>query len=153
MTFSTSYYANIKNIPKDNILVSISAEKPDYIDEIDIWDTRLAPSFDILMNYKSSKEDKEIYAKRFGDEILIPNDITKIFKEWTDKFGVASKFTLLCYESNDMSKDTFCHRRIVAEAIEEKYGIKVLELNFDYERYKIEKYQVQFKEEIDDDEW
>jgi len=157
MKFFTSYYANMKNIPSDYIKVSISGDIPEYISEnVEIWDRRLAPNLSLFSEYKNSADGEareKKYVQRFKDEVLLNRDINEIFKSWTEKYGLNQKYVLLCYESNDISVSTFCHRRIVAEAIEMKYGIEVKELNFDYENYKIEDYKVKTKVEIDDDEW
>ena len=160
MTFATSYYANIQKIKKqypDYILVSISGDIPDYVkDEVHKWDKRLAPNLSLFQEYKASPEGslrEKKYVQRFKDEVLIKYDINEIFKEWTEKCGLNEKYVMLCYESNNINDSTFCHRRIVAEAIEQKYGIKVPELGFDYENYKIEDYKVKLKAEINEDEW
>ena len=57
MTFYTSYYANLKNIPKEYITVSISGDIPDYIkEEVQVWDRRLAPTLDLFNEYKKLPE-------------------------------------------------------------------------------------------------
>ena len=65
-----------------------------------------------------------IYTERFKNEILENIDINEIFKSWSFKYGPLKKFVLLCYEE----PNEFCHRHIVAEAIENKYSIKILEI-------------------------
>lgn len=160
MTFATSYYANISKIREkypDYIIVSISGWlTPELENEVDYWDKRFAPNKDFFTEYKNSPEGKEredIYVKKFKNEVLANRDLNSIFKEWSNKAGVMKKFVLLCYESNDINSSSFCHRRIVAEAIENKYGVEVPELFFDYNNYKIEDYKVKIKNEISEDEW
>jgi len=159
MTFYTSYYAKINELREkypDYKLISISGDIPDYIkNSVDGWDRRLAPNWSLFKEYKNSdniEEREKTYIKRFKEEVL-NKDINEVFNEWTKKFGLNSKFVLLCYEANDPSESTFCHRRIVAEAIENKYGIEVKELDFNYDDYKIEDYKVKLKYSIDTEEW
>ena len=162
MEFCTSYYAKIDEIKKkypDYILVSISGNIPDEIKKlVDIWDRRLAPSWSIFKEYKNSPkgyEREKRYVQRFKKEILLNINLDEIFKDWIDKVGMNKTFVLLCYESNDINskEGTFCHRRIVQEAIEEKYNKKVPELFLDYEKYKIQDYKIEYKNEIKDEEW
>jgi len=153
MKFFTSYYANIKNIPDDYILVSISGDIPDYIKEqVDIWDRRFAPNLDLFKEYKNSpegqqREDK--YVQRFKDEVLTKYDITEIIKSWSDKCGLNQKYVLLCYET----PNSFCHRHIVAEALEEKYGIEISEIGMDNSIYERKKYKYKQIETLNEDEW
>lgn len=157
MTFLSSYYANIKNIPNEYKLVSISGDIPEYIEnQVDIHDKRLAPNWSLFKEYKDSPEGtkrEKRYIQRFKEEVLTKYLITDILKDWSDKCGLLETYVILCYESNDINKSTFCHRRIVAEFIENKFNIKVNELDFDYDTYKIEDYKVKLKNEINEDEW
>lgn len=152
MKFYTSSYSKIKNIPKDFILVSISGAIPDEIlNLVDHHDKRLAPNWNLYKEYEESIEgsEREIqYEKRFKEEVL-NKDINEIFLEWAKEFGLNRKYVLLCYEDK---YNSFCHRHIVAEAIENKYGIVVEELNVseDYER---KDYKYKLKETLDETEW
>jgi len=135
----TSYYSNIKNIPKEYIKCSISNSTKG-IEHLVIQDDRFAPSSDILYEYKNSPEghEREVhYVQRFKEEILSKNiDI-----------DISKNIVLLCYEH----PTDFCHRHIVAEALEEKYNIEVRELNFT--NYKRENYRYVLKETLQEDEW
>ena len=151
MKIFTSYYANIKNIPDDYILISISGGiTEDIRNVVDMQDTRLAPKKEFFMEYKESEEgpvrEKE-YVKQFKGKVLKDLDINEVLKSWSDLFGKSQKYVMLCYET----PESFCHRQIVAEHIEEKYGIEVLELNTDDLERKDYKY-IQ-KNTFNDDEW
>lgn len=127
MTVQTSYYANIPKLPKDSITVSISGALEDYVDLslLDHWDRRMAPSWDIFKEYKSQPEGvtrEELFVKRFKNEIIPKLNFKEIFDEYIEKFGDKT-FILVCYET---PKD-FCHRQIIAEAIESELGITVKE--------------------------
>jgi len=157
MKFKTSYYARMEEIREkypDYILVSISGGLDQWIEnEVDLWDKRLAPKKDFFNEYKESNmPDKEaIYTKKFKEKVLIREDgvtINDIFKSWSDKFGLNKTFIILCYE---IPVD-FCHRHIVAEAIEEKYGVPVPEMfiSNDFERID---YKYKLKSNFDTEEW
>ena len=151
MKIFTSYYANIKNIPDDYILVSISGGLTKEIENsIDYWDKYFAPSLDIFTEFKKSElpNKEEIYVRRFKDEVLGNRDINEILKSWTDKFGKDKKYVMLCYET----PEDFCHRQIVAEAIENKYGIEVNEIGID-NNYVRKDFKFKIKENFDEDEW
>ena len=158
MKFFTSYYSNIKKIRElhpDYIIVSISGGLDDYIVPlVDIWDRRLAPKKDFFNEYKASPEgllrEKE-YVKQFKNKVLIREDetsINDIFKSWSDKAGLQKSFVIMCYET----PEDFCHRHIVAEEIEAKYGVEVPELfvSDDYER---KDYKFKIKSNFNEDEW
>jgi uncharacterized protein YeaO (DUF488 family) len=153
MKFFTSYYANIKNIPKDYILVSISGDIPDYIKEqMNIWDRRFAPNWDLFKEYKNSPEGQQRenkYVERFKNEVLTKYDSTDILKDWSDKAGLNEKFVLLCYEV----PEDFCHRHIVAEALEEKYGVEIPEIGIDNTIYERKNYKFQPKDTLNEEEW
>lgn len=121
MKIVTSYYANIKNLPEDYTLISISGRiSEDILNAIDIHDKALAPSWSIFKDYKETY-DTEVYEKRFVNEVLPNINLKHKLKEWQEISG-NDKFALLCYETpND-----FCHRHIVAEAFNE-IGFEVKE--------------------------
>lgn len=78
----------------------------------------LAPSASILREYQLTGFGKELYTRRFNEEILAKLDAKKVFDELGDDA------VLLCYES----PGEFCHRRLVAEWFEKELGITVNEL-------------------------
>lgn len=118
MKIFTSYYANIKNIPEDYTLISISGGiTDDILKAIDIHDKSLAPSWSIYKEYKDSP-DTEKYTERFQAEILPKVNLNYKLQEWqeiSNNINKSDTFVLLCYETpND-----FCHRHLVAEAFKE----------------------------------
>ena len=149
MKFVTSYYAN-KDIPDEYIKVSISGGLADYI-EVHHWDTRLAPKKSFFMKYKNSVpgeiRERE-YIKEFKRLVLVEVQLNDIFKEWSDKFGKNKTFCIMCYET----PEDFCHRQLVAEAIEKKYSIEVPEINVEKDT-KREDGKFQSTIQIDEEEW
>jgi len=157
MKFVTSYYARINEIREkypDYIIVSISGGLEEYIKPlVDIWDKRLAPKRDFFNVYKNSPEGQlreDEYVKQFKNKVLIREDnisLDDIIKSWSENSGLGKTYVLMCYEK----PQDFCHRHIVAEAMEQKYGIEISELFFeDHERVK---YKMKPKGNIDEDEW
>jgi len=153
MKFFTSYYANISNIPVDYVLVSVSGDIPEQLEQkMDIHDKRLSPSVDFFKEYKSSSKGKareKIFVQKFKDEVLADISITDILKEWSDECGLRKTYVLLCYEK----PEDFCHRHIVSEYLSEYFDIFVEEYGVDYKAYELKDYKIQLKETLDEDEW
>jgi len=131
MKFYTSYYAQISKIRAkhpDYTIVSISGGLDDYlVPLVDIHDRRLAPKKDFFIEYKNSKPGiarEQVYVSEFKDKVLNEEDINDILKSWQNKENLKETFVIMCYEK----PTDFCHRHIVAEAIEQKYNIIVPEL-------------------------
>lgn len=79
----------------------------------------LAPSWDILMEYKNSEqshEDKVRYAERYRNEVLHLLSPQKVYDDLNGKI-------LLCYEKTG----DFCHRHLVAKWLFD-YGFEVEEI-------------------------
>lgn len=110
----TSYFAAQKN--KANT-VAICKGVPKWFTGEVYMD--LAPSWDILMEYKNSEQsldDKERYIKRYRSEILYLLSPQKVYDDLNGKI-------LLCYEK----KGDFCHRHLVAKWLFD-YGFEVEEI-------------------------
>lgn len=144
MKIITSYYgqlAELKEKHPDYFLVSISDWIPDEIlQTVDIHDKSLAPSKDIYNEYEESKNWRK-YTQRFKDERLPKVDMLDKLVEWEEKANEIGKSTdtivLMCYEGIG----DFCHRFIVAEAIEKEFNTNVKE--FKYENYDKVDYRLQ----------
>ena len=88
---------------------------------------RIAPSQDILSNYKAGKIDKVEYELKYT--LQLQN--TDIVKDWNYLIDVVSRLeepykgiVFVCYEkSND-----FCHRHIFAEYMRTHFNIDIKEL-------------------------
>ena len=65
-------------------------------------------------------ENTKFYIREYYKQVLVNLDIEQILSEEVDPI-------LLCYEDSN----EFCHRHILAEYIELKYGIKVTEIEID----------------------
>lgn len=130
----TSYFAKLKKLPENYIPISIAAKSPTGYTGIKY--TRLAPTYNILIQYKKDGNE-EIYTRRYNTEILdkvklvdvlkniwniIPTDQKKLFKEdfWKDS---DMHVVLVCYEK----PESFCHRHLIADWFK-KNGIEVDEV-------------------------
>lgn len=114
----TSYFAKLKKLPQDIIPVSICAKAPSWYNGLEY--KKLAPSYDILMQYKL-KSNEELYIKRFNEEILNKRLASQIVLDLLALVGnfkglnYSPEICLLCYEK----PTDFCHRHLVADWLKE----------------------------------
>ena len=124
----TSYFAKLKKLPNDVIPISICAKVPSWYNGLEY--KKLAPSYDILMQYKSNPNE-ELYIKRFKEEILNKRISTQTVLDLLALVGnfkglnYSPDICLLCYEK----PTDFCHRHLVADWLNENgHEVKELEL-------------------------
>jgi uncharacterized protein (DUF488 family) len=110
--FYTSYYARTKNHPRS---VSISIKPPYYYKGAHYLP--LAPSKELLLDYKAGIADDAEYTRRFMIQLsaLDPQRVVD---------NLPNGCILLCYEG----LDKFCHRHIVAEWLQQTTGVRVREI-------------------------
>ena len=116
----TSYFAKYKDFDEDQRLkaVSVARGEPDYYDGKSY--KQLAPSWEMI--HKFRKGNKEFYDSEYV-KILADLDSEKVVED------VGENAILLCWEK----PPDICHRRWVAEWLEENLGIEVPELDYDGE--------------------
>lgn len=107
----TSYFGRLKQLSFEIVPVSICVKPPVWYRGLQY--KKLAPSYDILMEYKRDP-NIERYTRRFQKEILdrldpeeVVKDLNTLIKSDTHTFEAA----LMCYEK----PTDFCHRQLVAE--------------------------------------
>lgn len=119
----TSNYAKHGNHPD---AVSISRYVPHFFSGRCAY-SALAPSESILAQWRDAiasnnaariKNGKDIFRKRYREEILDKLDPQKVWKD------IGIKAILVCYESGN----DFCHRHIAADWLMEKLEITITEL-------------------------
>lgn len=115
MTIYTSNYASIKKIPEGFTPIAISVGPPRWFKGT--VDKRLAPSWAMM------KKPRADYDRLFANQ-LSKLDAEQIVSE------LPENCVLLCYESHN----DWCHRRMVAEWLEEELGIEVCEMGFEREQ-------------------
>ena len=119
----TSYFAKFKKGVGDKI--SIARFNPKWLNQNELfaWCTSLAPSKELLNDYKYKGISWNEYTERYYNEIKNSEqaqfDISSI---WT-RLILGHDITLYCYEK---STDN-CHRHLLAELFKEK-GIEVKEV-------------------------
>lgn len=115
----TSYYAAIRKFTKNReyIFISISSSTPEWFNG-DKY-TILAPEWSLVNLYKSGKINKEEYKLSYLS-LLNKRNINPI----TIINNLKYNSVLLCYEKTG----DFCHRRILADWLNEQTGIIIPEL-------------------------
>lgn len=119
MKIYTSYFANLKNLEKEDILpIGICCYPPKWFNGPNLG--AIAPTPDILEKCKSSHAE---YEKRYKAEVLsIFKDVSTLINKISYISG-GKDVALCCYEK----PSDFCHRHIVAKWLEEQAGIEVKE--------------------------
>ena len=113
MRFYTSYFANVRKLPKSCIKLSIARKTPDGFDGFKLPD--FMPSWDLLKKWRETG-DNDYYVNQYKKEVLDNMDIISMinFFDLMLKHKGLSKNTpivFICYEK----PENFCHRHLVAE--------------------------------------
>jgi len=116
----TSYFTKYKDFDEDQRLkaVSIARGEPDYYNGKSY--KQLAPRWEMIHEFR--KGNKEFYDLEYA-KILTDLDPEKVVEDTSENA------ILLCWEK----PPDICHRRWVAEWLEESLGIEVPELDYDGE--------------------
>jgi len=134
----TSYYANIKNIPTNYLMVGISQFCPEWL-KYDAPDNFLfvacnflAPTKELLNDIKSGNIDPSEYRKRYNEQFdeffkncsyqykTVDQWYQKVDEEFSDKYQA---IVFLCYEK----PSDFCHRHILRDILNYKHHIRIEE--------------------------
>ena len=114
----TSYYANVKRLPREVVPISIAGKAPDGWKGLEY--KKLAPKWWFFKEWKKN-HDNDYYIRNFKKEVLDKLDPNAIWKELR-KLSNGSSFALICYEK----PGDFCHRHLVADWFK-KNGYKIEE--------------------------
>lgn len=114
-----SYFANMKNIPKDVEVVGIVYSMPKGLEGKHRNITDLAPTSQIIRLWKSGKITWNEYCYLYYRDVLAQLDFKDIVEQLGDK-----DVCMCCYEVNG----TYCHRYLVKKWFEIN-GIEVVEIN------------------------
>lgn len=109
----TSYYARACKIIPDWRLVAISRGIPDNFGGAIMRE--LNPSQELLYNYKNGNISDEEYSEIYFNETLKSLNPEDIYNKLKGK-------VILCY----CGKDSFCHRHLVIEWLEQNLGSEVI---------------------------
>lgn len=118
----TTYFAQLKKLPKDIIPISICGKAPKWYTGLQY--KKLAPKYDFFMKWKKN-HDNEYYTECFKEQVLDKLDPMRIYCELCS-LAHNDKIALVCYEK----PEDFCHRHLVAHWLEER-GFDIKEWNKD----------------------
>ena len=105
----TSYFGNLKNLPRHIIPISICGQAPDWYKGMQY--KKLAPKYSFFMEWKKNK-DNDYYIKCFNEQVLDKLDPEKVAYELLiTTSGANPDVCLICYEK----PGEFCHRHLVAK--------------------------------------
>lgn len=120
----TSYYSKMDKIKESETLVpvAISASVPVWAGPVMKY-KKLAPSYELLNDYKNGKISWEEYEERYKAEVLSELDQKEVAAELAELVNGAGDPALMCWEK------TRCHREIVAKWLNDA-GIACEEAKF-----------------------
>ena len=110
----TTYFAQLRKLPKNIIPISICGKCPDWFSGIQY--KKLAPKYDFFQEWKKD-HDNDKYIRNFDAKVLSRLRASDVVNELYQLAGIAENskseynIALVCYEKpND-----FCHRHLVAD--------------------------------------
>lgn len=130
----TSYFDNLKNLPKNVIPVAICIKEPDWYKGLSY--KKLAPKPDFFKKWRVTR-DNEYYEKCFQEQVLGDLDVMETLSEIysllpEDKIMILEmtncppwqnpivNIALICYEL----PGEFCHRNLVSKWLNENKLVK-----------------------------
>lgn len=122
MEIYTTYFAKVKDLPKDITPISICGKAPDGWDGLQY--KTLAPKWGFFQEWKKNG-DNNYYIKHFKEEVL---DKLDAYHEYCTLKAISptDKIALVCYEK----PADFCHRHLVAEWLSLNLTMEVKEYDF-----------------------
>ena len=127
MKICTSYFGNLKNIPKDIVPIAICGKSPNWWQGLEY--KVLAPKLDFFnkwkyktKGYENCYQNNDYYIKCFTEQILDKLKLGKVLARLSEKSN-GKDVVLLCYEV----PTDFCHRHLVSEWFNNN-GIECYEL-------------------------
>ena len=108
----TTYFTNLRNLPKHIVPISICGKPPNGWDGLQY--KKLAPKYDFFMKWKKN-HDNDYYIAQFNKKVLghiTPTEVVMELHHLCDKSIYSYvDIALVCYEK----PGDFCHRHLVAE--------------------------------------
>jgi uncharacterized protein YeaO (DUF488 family) len=119
-----SYFAFIPKLPADILKISVSLFTPKWA-KVDGCFKCLNPTEELLREAKSGMVSTKEAMKKYHDKILSKLSPVKVYEELIEILNKSRKkdLALLCYEK----PGEICHRRFVAEWLEEGNSVSVPE--------------------------
>ncbi len=122
----TGYYAKLKKYEEAGLVpVAVSGKVPNFFKGIEY--PEFAPRWEVFKEWKNERISNEEYSNKYK-KYLNTLDKEEI-KFDLDSPHEAGNLILLCYEK----PGDFCHRHVLADWLEENFGYKVKEYEFNNE--------------------
>lgn len=106
----TSYFSNIKNIPKHMKIFSV-VRYPQDLPNIACF----SPSIELLNQYNSKQITYSVFRDKFTQELSESEQASQTFDSIINLINSGEDVVFVCYEN----KSTYCHRQILGEIFEE----------------------------------
>ena len=107
MKIYTSYFANIRNLPKGVVPIAICLKSPDWYNGLEY--KKLAPKYGFFMAWKKN-HNNAYYSVHFQHEVLDTLDVNEVVKDLA-KLSSGKDVALICFEKIT----DFCHRHQVSD--------------------------------------
>ena len=121
MKIYTTYFANLKKLPKEIVPVSICGKCPDSYRGVQY--KKLAPKYSFFSIWKET-QDNDYYIEHYNSEVLEKLSVDNVVNELITLAECSDTIALVCYES----PEKFCHRHLVAKWLSQN-GYEVEEYN------------------------
>ncbi len=108
MKIYTTYFANVKNLPKNVIPIAICSKAPDSWKGLQY--KRLAPKWEFFKIWKET-HDNDFYIREFTSKVTGKLNACSVMRELISMVPSGYDIALVCYEK----PGDFCHRHLVAE--------------------------------------
>lgn len=123
MRIYTSYFAQLRNIPRNVCPVSIAIATPKWFTGFRCRE--LAPSYEDVRDYKAGIISWDEFASRYRSKVTVIYPASSILQR-LQFISKGQDVVLLCYEK---AQDP-CHRHLLAQHLQEDGGIEVPEISF-----------------------
>ena len=114
----TTYFAQLRNLPKNIIPISICAKAPSWYNGLQY--KKLAPKYDFFMEWKKN-HDNDYYIKCFNEQVLgvlNATDVILDLSRMTYSFNVGeSDICLVCVDKSLMFQQVKLVRHLIANQV------------------------------------
>jgi uncharacterized protein YeaO (DUF488 family) len=116
MIKTKSIYDSIEDSDGTRILITRYWPRGIKKENFNKWDKDLAPSKNLLKDYKEGRIDFQLFEKLFWNEISKNKNVIDICQGIAKDALDGKEFTLLCYEKEESN----CHRKLIRKLCEDE---------------------------------
>ena len=116
MIKTKSIYDSIEDSDGTRILITRYWPRGIKKENFDKWYKDLAPSKNLLKDYKEGRIDFQLFEKLFWNEISKNKNVIDICQGIAKEAHEGKEFTLLCYEKEESN----CHRKLIRKLCEDE---------------------------------